>query len=718
MRTPSADSRQLPRDLLITKELATRPRRSTNLLAEIRAMHDLVRQTATQSDGLLDRLAELAVDLCDAGSAGVSLLEKTPEGETVFRWVALAGAFAPYVGGSTPRNHSPCGICLERNEPILLARPYRVFEYFNKASPAIVEGLVLPLYGESGRPLGTIWIVSHEEGYGFDQGTVETMIRLADFTALALRMTESVAEKERLLRWAEQEITKRERAEGLKGAQRRALELAVTNAPLAEVLETLVRTIEQHSRSEMLGSILLLDSDGVHLRHGAALSLAEEYNSAIDGIAIGPNAGSCGTAAFTKKPVYVSDIPTDPRWADFRDLANAHGLRACWSTPIASASGNVLGTFAMYYREPREPTVADLELVEVATRTAALIIERKQAEKALRDSEQRFRAFTMASSDVVYRVNEDWSEMRYLDGRDFIADTPEPSRAWLENYIYPEDQPQVMATINEAVRTKSMFELEHRVRRADGTIGWTFSRAIPIVDSEGEIVEWFGAASDVTERKRAEEHRTLLINELNHRVKNTLATVQAIAAQTFRETDLDSKVRSKFDDRLVALSKAHSILTQQNWEGADIREVMAQTLQPHAGPDRFRIQGPPIRLTPKAALTLSMALHELATNAVKYGALSNGTGRVNINWTTEAVTQGFRLRWMESDGPAVSPPERRGFGSRLIEHGLAQDLGGEVRLDFDKQGIVCTIQAPLEEVRRDVNSDGREPLAKMAAHGD
>jgi PAS domain S-box-containing protein len=133
------------------------------------------------------------------------------------------------------------------------------------------------------------------------------------------------------------------------------------------------------------------------------------------------------------------------------------------------------------------------------------IAELKQAQEELCQSEERFRALVMASSDVVYRMSPDWSEMRQLSGRDFIADTQAPSRAWLQEYLYPEDQPHVMAVINEAIRTKSIFELEHRVRRVDGTIGWTFSRAIPLQDANGEIVEWFGAASDVTKRKQAEE---------------------------------------------------------------------------------------------------------------------------------------------------------------------------------------------------------------------
>jgi len=162
----------------------------------------------------------------------------------------------------------------------------------------------------------------------------------------------------------------------------RVLELAVADRPLAQSLGELIKIVESTSKTGVLGSILLLDDDGKHLHTGAAPSLPEIYCAGIDGGEIGPRAGSCGTAAFTGKPVFVNDIASDPLWEDYAGFAVSCGLRACWSTPIVTSGRKILGTFAMYHREPREATVRDLAMVDLVTQTAALIIDRKRAQEA------------------------------------------------------------------------------------------------------------------------------------------------------------------------------------------------------------------------------------------------------------------------------------------------------------------------------------------------
>lgn len=201
--------------------------------------------------------------------------------------------------------------------------------------------------------------------------------------------------------------------------------------------------------------------------------------------------------------------------------------------------------------------------------------------------------------------------------------------------------------------------------------------------------------------REQEKRQALLIHELNHRVKNTLAVVQALAFQTLRDVGDKEQARASLDARLVSLSAAHDLLTAESWEGGDLETVVRRAL--HAwrgkgGAARFNFCGEPLRLRPKALLALSMALHELATNAVKYGALSNEAGAVEICWDINRASGEFRFNWVEHGGPAVEPPARRGFGSRLIERGLAADVGGEVRLVFPATGVQFTLTAPLKEI--------------------
>jgi len=208
------------------------------------------------------------------------------------------------------------------------------------------------------------------------------------------------------------------------------------------------------------------------------------------------------------------------------------------------------------------------------------------------------------------------------------------------------------------------------------------------------------AQREIAERKRGEAHQLLLINELNHRVKNTLASVQSIAAQTLRSFDNVEDAKHAFTARLIALSTAHNVLTQESWEGASLHDIVVGAVQPFEGPggSRFAIDGPEVWLDPKAALSLAMALHELGTNAAKYGALSVPSGKVGVTWTASGGEDAddLRLLWREEGGPVVTPPSRTGFGSRLIQKGLASDLNGRAEIRFEPSGVECVIEARLE----------------------
>lgn len=227
----------------------------------------------------------------------------------------------------------------------------------------------------------------------------------------------------------------------------------------------------------------------------------------------------------------------------------------------------------------------------------------------------------------------------------------------------------------------------------------------PIRGDQGQITHLLSISRDITEEWRAVselrdavERQALLAGELQHRIKNTLAMVGAIANQTMRGDDV-ALARKAFNSRLTTLGRAHDILTQTSWTSAPIRNVVDGALASHHGQGHVDIRGPDLELAPKQALALALAVHELATNAVKYGALSVGGGRVDIAWSNETTGTDpkFRFIWTESGGPQVEPPadDKKGFGSRLIERILANDFAGEVRTSYRPTGVVCELIAPV-----------------------
>ena len=338
----------------------------------------------------------------------------------------------------------------------------------------------------------------------------------------------------------------------------------------------------------------------------------------------------------------------------------------------------------------------------------AIVVETTKsvlAQRRLRESEERFRAFTTATTDIVYRMSADWKEMQQLDGRNVLADTANPTVAWQEAYLFPEDIPAIQAVIDEAISSKGVFECEHRVRRADGSTGWVLSRAVPLLNDAGAIVEWFGAATDITERRRKQQQLELIVHELNHRVKNNLAMVQAFAYRTFRDADDIPRALDSFTARLVSLGRANDLLTGELWSSASLKQTLDQATVPHR-PDggRWELTGDDIRVSAKTALALTMAFHELGTNAVRHGAWSSDGGAVRVRCSLQIIddgTQRYRIDWDEHGGPPVEQPKRKGFGTVLIQRGLAAETGGSVDISFAETGFSFRLDAPADRLRNE-----------------
>lgn len=262
--------------------------------------------------------------------------------------------------------------------------------------------------------------------------------------------------------------------------------------------------------------------------------------------------------------------------------------------------------------------------------------------------------------------------------------------------ISREDRP-----LSRAMRGEQTDNEEFAYLLPNGAERILLTSSRPIHNPDGKIVGAVQISIDITERKRGEEQRKLLVNELNHRVKNTLAVVQSIAGQTLRSATSLAEAGRSLTSRLVSLGKAHDILTQESWSGADLRELMTGTLAAQAGLERFRLAGDPVWLPPNMALSLALALHELATNAIKYGSLSVEGGRVSISWNLagEDDARRLRLEWREEGGPLVRSPERTGFGTRMLEKMLDSESGGSVKMAFEPTGLVCVFEANLPSRR-------------------
>ncbi|AAK24525.1 sensor histidine kinase [Caulobacter vibrioides] len=229
---------------------------------------------------------------------------------------------------------------------------------------------------------------------------------------------------------------------------------------------------------------------------------------------------------------------------------------------------------------------------------------------------------------------------------------------------------------------------------AKGAPRWWDTTVSPILEG-GRVIRVLATSRDVTGERLAESHRQLLVNELNHRVKNTLATVQSIANQSLRNAGVDASVRDALEGRLMAIAATHNVLTDQNWSAASLRQIVDGSVTPYrANPGQLTISGDDLKVSPKPAVVMALAFHELAINALKYGALSAPDGHVDIHWSVDPDDQ-LLIEWAERGGPTVRPPERRGFGSRIVELALPNELGGKVDLDYRRDGLRCSIRSPL-----------------------
>ncbi|HTK35790.1 MAG TPA: MEDS domain-containing protein [Caulobacteraceae bacterium] len=345
--------------------------------------------------------------------------------------------------------------------------------------------------------------------------------------------------------------------------------------------------------------------------------------------------------------------------------------------PLRDAAGRVVGAVNCFQDITREHEMR-----------AALERQQQTFDLAMVASQMGTWRYTLADNICVYDHNAqrlyDLTEARFLHDEEGV-----------KAKFHADDMDVMWSRVAQALDPEGdgKYEVEYRVKQSDGS--WRWLSAWGTVEFEGKgadrrPVAISGASRDLSELKQAEELRRLLVNELKHRVKNTLATVQSIAAQTLRGASDLQVARRALDERIISLSRAHDLLTARDWAGADLTEVVLRAMEPFPA-EQVEISGPHLEVPSGHALALSLALHELATNAAKYGALSVQAGRIEIRWLFEPGR--LRLIWQERGGPRVSPPARRGFGSRLLEEAISRDLAGGATVEYAPEGVRCELTA-------------------------
>jgi two-component sensor histidine kinase/PAS domain-containing protein len=392
---------------------------------------------------------------------------------------------------------------------------------------------------------------------------------------------------------------------------------------------------------------------------------------------------------------------SDSQWADFLDYEArvqevVRGRRMiCLCSYCAQELGppgqlEVMERHDMAIPAPSRRPVAPRESRAAEPSLKSLEHQKRQFDLAMMASNMGTWRYTFADNMCVYDENAQrlygLTEARFLHDEEGVM-----------GKFHPEDLDLMWSRVAAASDPSGdgRYDVEYRVKQLDG--GWRWLSAWGLVEFEGEgedrkPVAIVGASRDLTDRKQAEELQRILLAELGHRFKNTLATIQAITAQTLTYASDLSSAREAVDRRICAMAKANQMLTARNWDGAMLRDVIEGALDPF-DTTRIRVNGPNCEISPRHTLALSLGLHELATNATKYGALSNGSGVVDLRWVI-AGSQ-LMLDWTERGGPRVAPPATRGFGSRLLERLLGRDLGGEIRIDYRPDGLHCIISAAI-----------------------
>ena len=500
------------------------------------------------------------------------------------------------------------------------------------------------------------------------------------------------------------------KSEATLAGQREALELALVGGPLERSLGVLGRTAAALFDHDVRFAFYRANAEGTALHH--IVGMPADHAAEVEGFRIGADGLACGLATYTGQPVLTTDVMDEPIWAPWRDMAARYGYRGCWSFPIHSPDGTYVGTFALYWPKPRQAAQGDLHLAGMVIQSAAIIIARDTDATRLRESEERFAQFAASSSDGLWIRDAATLTMEYTSPaiRTIYGIDPDAILGGIARWtalIVEEDRDTARAHVERA-RDGEAITHEFRIRRpSDGAIRWIRNTDFPLHDHRGRVERIGGLAEDVTEARELRERQGVLVAELQHRTRNLMGVVRSMADKTMRRSADLADFRVRYSDRLAALARVQGLLSRLA-EGQRItfdELVHAEITALDGAAERATATGPKgVALRSSTVQTFALALHELATNAVKYGAFAQPQGRLEIRWRVErAGTDGRRwlhVDWRERDvrmPAAGAGPQGGGSGRELIERALPYQLGARTTYVMAADGVHCTIALPVSD---------------------
>nr|WP_026362799.1 PAS domain-containing protein [Methylopila sp. M107] len=636
-------------------------------------MLDRERLEALKSYGVLDTPAEdafdqvvaIASEVCDASVALISLVDAERQ------WFKARLGFAP---GETPLEQSVCAYAL--SEPDMLVIPDLSGDMRTCANPLVAGGPRMRFYAGAvlrspdGHALGSLCVLDDEPRPGGLSDLQQNVLR-----SLARQVIGMLEMRRTLIRSVDDRI---EQARAQRSREIAAASLQAHELKLRLAIDATRMGIFDYdlAKGELIWDARVRELFGIS-----------------------------STAPVTYETAFLAGVHSDDR--EEADAAVQAALDPRGPGVFDHEYRTVSPDGLVRWLAARGQSVVEDGRVTRFVGTVRDVTARRTFDDQIAATLERYNLISRVTKDVIWDwdLTSDhvvWNAALTAAYGHRLEDVA-PTSAWWLDHVHPQDRERVRDDIFRVIRGEERdWSHEYRFRRADGSWADVFDRGSVIRDFDGRPLRMIGAMFDNSVRKAEEGRQRLLNHELSHRMKNLLTMVQAIANQTLRSTTGPEAVQEVLSGRLKALAKAQDILLGGQTEGAALTAIVEDAVRPHLdSAGRVHIAGPGVEIGSKAALPIVLMLHELATNALKYGALSTANGRVAVVWSVRGRTgaETLRLRWSESGGPEVAPPDRKGFGSRLIERGLAGQLGATVSLRYPSEGVVCDLEAPIDRLR-------------------